>query len=57
MGGGYMICGAWVQISHLNYGMGLIDAVKYLPIYNASLIMNSTFAGLIFYQVPGASID
>ena len=52
-----MICGAWVQISHLNYGMGLIDAVKYLPIYNASLIMNSTFAGLIFYQVPGASID
>jgi len=47
---GLTISLATVQISHLNYGMGLIDAVKYLPIYNASLIMNSTFAGLIFYQ-------
>jgi len=41
---------ATAQICHLNLGMQLIDAVKYLPMYNASLIINSTVAGLIFYQ-------
>jgi len=41
---------AILQMVHLNMGMKLMEAVKYLPVYNASLIINSTISGLIFYK-------
>lgn len=41
---------AVIQMMHLNKGMQLMDAVKYLPIYSASMIINSTLSGLIFYK-------
>lgn len=41
---------AVAQIVLLNKGMVLWTAVKYLPIYNVSLIVSSTTYGSIFYQ-------
>ena len=43
-------CGAGLQLSNLNKGLGISTAVKYLPVYNAGLIVLSTFFGMIYYK-------
>ena len=38
----------------LNMGLALMEATRYLPVYNASLIVCSAIAGMSFYQVVGS---
>lgn len=39
-----------VQVIHLNYGLGLLGAVKYLPIFHTSVVLSSILSGLFFFQ-------
>jgi len=41
---------ATMQVIQLNKGLALMEAVRYLPMYNSSLIVCSSLAGMIFYQ-------
>lgn len=39
-----------LQVMALNMGLALMEATRYLPVYNASLIVCSAIAGMSFYQ-------
>jgi len=41
---------ATLQIMNLNQGLALMEATRYLPLYNAFLIICSSMSGMTFYQ-------
>jgi len=45
-----IIVTAFMQLTFLNKGIQIVDAVKFLPIYNSSMIVFSTVVGLVFYE-------
>ena len=49
-----MACSAFglaaCQLSYLNKGLAISETIKYLPVYNACLILCSVFYGALYYQ-------
>lgn len=49
-----MACSAFglaaFQLSYLNKGLAISETIKYLPVYNACLILCSVFYGALYYQ-------
>jgi hypothetical protein len=41
---------AAVQLSFLNRGLAISETIKYLPVYNALLILFATFYGALYYK-------